>query len=75
MPNPDSTRRTLEEIAALEQEFGLVGMSVTVKDPEYDVTASEIAPFMRDIAHRSIQITDEVFAQMNAKEAAAALVS
>ncbi len=75
MLTPDNTRNILDEIAALEQEFGILGASVTVKDPGEDLTADELAIFIREMLLRTVEISDEVFAKQRTSENnAAALV-
>ena len=58
--------KSLGELASYEAENGLKGFSVCPKDPERDLCADELVTYLRDLAHRSVQITDEVFAKMGA---------
>jgi hypothetical protein len=43
-----------------------MGFNVCPKDPERNFGADELVHYLRDLAHRSVQITDEVFAKMDA---------
>ncbi len=58
--------KPLSELAAYEAEHGLMGFKVCPKDPEHQLGADELVNYLRDLAHRSVQITDEVFAKMPA---------